>query len=168
MSRLTTIEISKQYLSFAAAHFTIFSATDRERLHGHNYRLSATFQAPVGPNGMTFDYNVFKNKLKDICIGLDEYLLLPAQSPYLNITAVDNNFVVKFGDEVMTFLQSDTLLLPILNTTVEEYSDYILGVLRDSSAVEIDQYGISRISVRVGSGDGQSGSADWSKSDATP
>ena len=163
MSRLTTIEISKQYLSFSAAHFTIFSETERERLHGHNYRVSASFQAPVGQNGMTFDYNVFKNKLKEICNSLDEYLLLPEQSPYLRIKDNNKNYEVCYGDEVMTFLKADTLLLPILNTTVEEYSNYILNILLASSKQEIDLYDIRMISIQIGSGDGQSGSTEWFK-----
>ena len=164
MARLTTIEISKQYLSFSAAHFTVFSATERERLHGHNYRVSASFQAPVGENGMTFDYNVFKNKLKEICNDLDEYLLLPEQSPHLAISASGNSYEVRYGEEVMTFLQADTLLLPIVNTTVEEYSYYILNILRETSAQEIAEYDIRMISVQIGSGDGQSGLTEWYKS----
>ena len=34
MEELTTIEIDKENLKFSAAHFTIFSGTERERLHG--------------------------------------------------------------------------------------------------------------------------------------
>ncbi len=52
MEQLTTIEVSKEYLKFSAAHFTIFSATERERLNGHNFRVSAKITEPVGPNGM--------------------------------------------------------------------------------------------------------------------
>ena len=41
MSQLATLHIDKQAHKFSAAHFTIFSETDRERLHGHNYGVSA-------------------------------------------------------------------------------------------------------------------------------
>ena len=41
MTQLTTIELSKEYLKFSAGHFTVFSATERERLHGHNFSVSA-------------------------------------------------------------------------------------------------------------------------------
>ena len=47
MSRLTTIEIAKQYLHFSAAHFTIFNATERERLHGHNFRIAVAITGEV-------------------------------------------------------------------------------------------------------------------------
>ena len=43
---LTTINICKEALKFSGAHFTIFSATDRERLHGHNFRVRAEVTAP--------------------------------------------------------------------------------------------------------------------------
>ena len=36
--KLGRIEIAKQALNFSAAHFTIFSQTEREDLHGHNFR----------------------------------------------------------------------------------------------------------------------------------
>lgn len=47
-------------LRFAAGHFTIMSATVRERLHGHNYHLKASITAPLGDSGITFDYVIFR------------------------------------------------------------------------------------------------------------
>ena len=51
MARLTTLYIDKEAHKFSAAHFTIFTATERERLHGHNYSVSARIVAPMGDNG---------------------------------------------------------------------------------------------------------------------
>jgi 6-pyruvoyltetrahydropterin/6-carboxytetrahydropterin synthase len=51
MGRLATLYIDKESHKFSAAHFTIFSATERERLHGHNYSVSAKIVAPLGDNG---------------------------------------------------------------------------------------------------------------------
>src|SRR3954453_2881336 len=62
-SAQTTIEITKDYLHFSAAHFTIFSATERENLHGHNFDVSCSLDTSVGPNGLAFDYNVVKDRL---------------------------------------------------------------------------------------------------------
>ena len=61
-STSTTIEITKDYLHFSAAHFTIFSATQRENLHGHNFDVSCSLDTVVGPNGLAFDYNVVKDR----------------------------------------------------------------------------------------------------------
>ena len=41
MTDLCTLYIDKESHKFSAAHYTIFSATERERLHGHNYSVSA-------------------------------------------------------------------------------------------------------------------------------
>jgi 6-pyruvoyltetrahydropterin/6-carboxytetrahydropterin synthase len=160
MEQLTTIEISKEYLKFSAAHFTVFSATDRERLHGHNFRVSARVTAPVGPNGMCFSYRILKDKLEALCASLDEYLLLSADSPYLRITEEGENYRVEFNGETMRFLRIDTLLLPVRNATVEEYSRYILERLLDDREL-IDGYDIREVGIKVSSGPGQWGSARW-------
>ena len=76
MEQLTTLYIDKESHKFSAAHYTIFSATERERLHGHNYSVSAKIVAPMGDNGFAADYNVYKERLARLCDGLDEYMLL--------------------------------------------------------------------------------------------
>ena len=67
MERLTTIYIDKESHKFSAAHFTIFSASKRERLHGHNFSVAARLVAPVDNNGLTGDYAVYKAQLKKLC-----------------------------------------------------------------------------------------------------
>ena len=73
MESLTTLYIDKESHKFSAAHYTIFSASERERLHGHNYSVSARIVAPMGDNGFSADYNVYKNRLAGLCDALDEY-----------------------------------------------------------------------------------------------
>ena len=82
---LTTIEISKDYLHFNSAHFTIFSATEREDLHGHTFYVRAYVTSPVDDNGLAFDYNILKSKLMALCDHLDEKVLLPERSPHLDL-----------------------------------------------------------------------------------
>ena len=64
MTQLATLHIDKQAHKFSAAHFTIFSETERERLHGHNYGVSARIVAEMGENGFSADYNVYKRCLQ--------------------------------------------------------------------------------------------------------
>ncbi|MBT8446689.1 MAG: 6-pyruvoyl tetrahydropterin synthase [Gammaproteobacteria bacterium] len=160
MTELTTIEISKENLKFSAAHFTIFSATDRERLHGHNFVVHLSLTAPVGPNGMCFSYVEIKDRMRRLCHDLDEYMILPAESPHLEISEEGNSYVVEFADERMLFLKSDCLVLPIRNTTVEEYSRYLLTELCRDRAF-IDDNDVRSLVVKVSSGPGQWGSASW-------
>jgi 6-pyruvoyl-tetrahydropterin synthase len=109
MEQLTTLYIDKESHKFSAAHFTIFSATERERLHGHNYSVSARIVAPMGDNGFSADYNVYKTRLARLCDELDEYMLLAGDSPYQTIEEAGACYRVTFAGEEMLFLQGDTL-----------------------------------------------------------
>ena len=161
MTRHTTIQIRNQYLNFSAAHFTIFSATERERLHGHNFAVRANITAAVGNDGLCFDYNVMKKKLRALCDGLDEYLLLPNHSPHLEVSCSEDgrSIIAKFADEEMTFLAADTQVLPLANITAEELSYHLLSQLIDGDLAA--RYEISDVEVFVGSGEGQSASTRW-------
>ena len=162
MQRLTTIDIEKEYLHFSSAHFTIFSATERERLHGHNFFVSVSVTAEVLDDGMCFNYNALKKTLRKECEALDEYVLLPQQSPHLDIVENPTYYKVDFDEDTMFFLKNETLLLPIVNVTIEELARYFLERLRTD-----ERYGnnpsIHEIILRVSSGPGQWGSAVWNK-----
>ena len=157
MGRLTTLYIDKEAHKFSAAHFTIFSATERERLHGHNYSVSARIVAPMGDNGFSADYNVYKNRIKALCDALDEYLILAADSKYQTVTEEGDYYRVSFNGEDMLFLRAETLLLPIVNATVEELSHYLLRGLLEQCRGE----DIAELEVCVSSGPGQRGCAEW-------
>ncbi len=155
--RLTTLHIDKEAHKFSAAHYTIFSATERERLHGHNYSVSARIVAPMGNNGFAADYNVYKQRIASLCDRLDEYMLLAGESPYQTIVDEGENYRVSFNGEHMQFLKTDTLVLPISNATVEEFSDYLLQQLLEASAGDE----LEELEVAVASGPGQRASAMW-------
>ena len=157
MEQLTTLYIDKQSHKFSAAHYTIFSATERERLHGHNYSVSVRIVAPMGDNGYAADYNVYKNRLAALCDGLDEYLLLAGESPYQQIEEAGDCYRVTFAEEQMLFLRSDSQVLPIRNATVEEFSYYLLQRLLEASADD----DLREIELCVASGPGQKGCAGW-------
>ncbi len=160
MQNLTTIEITKEDIKFSVAHFTIFSATERERLHGHNYAVHLAVTAPVGDDGICFSYKEIKTRLRDLCEQLDEYTLLPGLSPHLRIDEDAEFFVAWFNGEKIPLRKSDTLLLPIRNSTVEEFARY----MRDQFVGDerfIRERGICELTVKVSSGPGQSGSSRW-------
>lgn len=157
MTRLTTLHIDKESHKFSAAHFTIFSATERERLHGHNYSVSACIVAPMGDNGFSADYNVYKGRIKSLCDELDEYMLLAGVSPHQQIEDGGDSYRVTFNGEQMLFLKSDTLVLPVSNATVEEFSYYLLNKLLELSRGE----GLVELELGVASGPGQRASAIW-------
>jgi 6-pyruvoyltetrahydropterin/6-carboxytetrahydropterin synthase len=157
---LTRIEISKEYLNFSAGHFTIFSSTDRENLHGHNFRIRCNVTSSVGGDGMAFDYIMLKRVLRGLCDELDERLLLPDRSPHLRIERVDGMVVALFGEERLTFLERDVLLLPIRNVTIEELAELLLGRL--CARPELADLDLRDIELGVSSGAGQWAFSSWS------
>lgn len=160
MEKLTTIDITKEYLHFSAAHYTIFSSTERERLHGHNFFVSAAVTAVVQADGMCFNYSKLKDSLRELCIELDEYLLLAEHSPYQTIDEQGDNYRVVFDQDEMLFLKKDTLVLPVANITIEEMSHYLLQRLLEDSRYS-DNPDIREITLRVASGPGQWGTSQW-------
>ena len=156
---ISTIQISKDYLHFNAGHFTLFSATEREDLHGHTFYVTAEVDSPVGEDGLAFDYNLFKDALKALCDELDEKVLLPERSPHLRLTEADGYVVAEFADERIPFLPRDVLTLPVRNITVEELAPWFLQRLR--ARAEIANLDLVRVLIRVSSGPGQWAGAEW-------
>ena len=162
MTRTTVLHLRNQYLKFSAAHFTIFTATERERLHGHNFAVSASITAAVGDDGLCFDYNIMKRKLRALCERLDEYLLLPAHSPHLVVDQDETRVTATFNGETLVFPAADTLVLPVANITSEELSFFLLEQLLEGDTAA--RYAITELTVTVGSGEGQSASSRWTDS----
>lgn len=161
MRHSTTIELFKEEMKFSAGHFTIFSATERENLHGHNFNVYVSFTGSQVLNGIIIDYTILKKELIELCHKWDSIFILPARSPYLKIEETATNYVVHFAQESLIFLKRDVLLLPIENATVEEFSRLILEeLLRNRERIQQAQ--ITGIVVRVFSSPGQSASAEWS------
>ena len=160
MMQSTTIEISKEYLHFAAAHFTLFSDTERENLHGHNFQVTLDAEAPIAEDGLTFDYNILKKALKQMCDDLDEQVIMPTQSPHLQIESYDQYTYAVFNGERIPFLERDLTLLPIRNVTVEELAHYLLDTLLKRQ--EIQALDIQQMVLKCASGEGQWASASWS------
>ena len=115
----------------------------------------------MGENGFSADYNVYKTRIAELCEALDEYVLLAGNSLFQSIVEEGDNYLVKFGEDAMRFLRSDTLVLPIVNATVEEFSFYLLTQLQAASEGE----GLHEIEVCVASGPGQKGCAIWRAAD---
>ncbi len=156
---LTRIDISKEYLNFSAGHFTIFSASERENLHGHNFQVRCSVTAAVGANGMAFDYVLLKRVLRELCDELDERMLLPERSPHLRLEREGDMVWARFGEERIPFLERDCLPLPIRNATIEELAALLLARLRDRP--ELRDRDLRAVELGVSSGSGQWAFSHW-------
>lgn len=124
---LYRIELEKENFKFSSSHFTIFGEGKAERLHGHNYYCSAEILLDgLDPKlGLAFDFNLVKPMIRDITESLDEFVLVPQQSPFLNVEASETSVRVTMGAKEYVFPKEDTRLLPLVNISSEELARYI-------------------------------------------
>src|SRR3989344_3655800 len=157
-----TLEFHGQQFNFSAGHFTIFSATEREPLHGHNYHVEAKVTANMDKTGLCFDYRIFEKYFSQLLAPLDSHFLLPAHSPYLSIEEQEDYYIAHFNQEKIPFLKKDVVILPIANITLEALSQWIIGQLtKDEGFMKVHQ--ITRISVKIFNGPHHASKAHWEK-----
>jgi 6-pyruvoyltetrahydropterin/6-carboxytetrahydropterin synthase len=154
------IELQKEAMHFSAGHFTIFSETEREPFHGHNYQVGVALHTWIDEKGLSFDYRFYKQHLQMLCKKLHQTFLIPGKSPYLTWKEENGYVWFSFNNEKIPFLPSDITILPISNITVEELSKwFIQELLKD--AKQLQEHRIHKIVVKIFSGPGQSGSTSW-------
>ncbi len=124
--------VSKDYFKFNAAHFIAYPGF-RERLHGHNYRVSVRVEGALGAEGYVVDFGDIKRATRSICGLMDERVLVPMKSDCLDIT-VDAGQVEMVSEDGSRFSlpQGDCVLLPIVHSSAEELAAYVGEQLRDS------------------------------------
>ena len=159
---LTVIEIKHATMKFAAAHFTIFSSTDREPLHGHNYTVEVCLTTTKPVHGLNFDYRFYREIIVKLCLSLDKQCLLPKNSPYLLIEENEAHVNCTFNHEKMSLLKHDVKLMPIQNITIEELSSWFLDQLL-SEQDHINSDCINNITVKVNNSPYQSGIVQWER-----
>ena len=157
--RLSVIELFKENMKFSAGHFTIFSSTQREKMHGHNYTVHAAITAIIEDEGLSFDYRFYKNKIYQLCRELNGFFLIPSYSKYLKVTVLERSCHLLFGDEEFLFPINDVRILPLVNITVEELSKWFLDRLVENKE-ELQENHIEAITIKVFSSPGQCGSTN--------
>src|SRR4051812_36676618 len=131
------IHLGKESFKFSCTHFTIFGATRGERLHGHNYQVRCSIEVnQIDPKlGMAFDFNVVKPVIKNLCDSLDERILIPTQSPYLELSELGSQQLkVVFNKKEYVFPIEDVRKLPIVNITSEELARFFCKALKTEIA----------------------------------
>jgi 6-pyruvoyltetrahydropterin/6-carboxytetrahydropterin synthase len=160
VSRFATVEIHKEELKFSGGHFMIFSATERETMHGHDYQINVAFDTLIETNGLSFDCRYYRQKLLNLCAKLDYHFILPMRSEFLRLEETTDKWVVHFNNEVMEFIKRDAVPLAITNVTLEEISNWFLQQLL-LDAAELQAHKIFGITVKAFNGRGESGSTHW-------
>ena len=161
MARTTTIELHKEEMKFSAGHFTIFSATHRENLHGHNFTVHVALTGEVGDDGLMADYGPLKQAVIARCKAWNETFFLPERSRHLRLERDANgNHRAYFNGEELHFLARDVTLLPAANVTLEElarvFGEELVG---DGAGMARDH--VTRLVVKCASGPGQWATWEW-------
>lgn len=162
MSYLSTVELQKESMKFSAGHTTIFSATEREPLHGHMYGVYLALTTIIEENGMTFDYRYYKKRIHELCKQLNQTFLMPQFSPFMEYSEDADYYYFTFNHKKIPFLREDVTLMPLTNITVEELSRWFVNELI-SDKDELDKNRIQKIVVKIASAPGQSASHKWKR-----
>ncbi|MFV8753813.1 6-pyruvoyl trahydropterin synthase family protein [Nannocystaceae bacterium ST9] len=157
----TTIDLFKEEMKFSAGHFTIFSADQRENLHGHNFTVQVSLTGEVDDNGMLADYGRYKRLIIQSCQRWNETFMLPGESPHLKIERDEaGDIVARFAGETLRFLARDVTILPIRNVTLEELARHF-GELLIGAGDQLRSDRVSSVRVKCSSGPGQLCSWSW-------
>ncbi|NVB38952.1 6-carboxytetrahydropterin synthase [Pseudenhygromyxa sp. WMMC2535] len=162
--RLTTIELFKEEMKFSAGHFTIFSASERENLHGHNFTVYAALTGRVGRDGLMADYGPFKRQLRQMCAAWNETLLLPERSPHLRLEREGDELRAHYDGTVMRFMARDVTPIPVANVTIEELAR-LFGERLTEDPQGLLGLGIEAVTVKCASGPGQWATWTWARDD---
>jgi 6-pyruvoyltetrahydropterin/6-carboxytetrahydropterin synthase len=127
--------VSKDYFKFNAAHFMAYPGF-RERLHGHNYRVSVRIEGRLGADGYVLDFGDIKKAARRICDEMDERLIVPMTSDVLRIERADGQVLILTEDGArFSIPESDCVLLPIAHSSAEELATYVCGRLVSEIAI---------------------------------
>jgi 6-pyruvoyltetrahydropterin/6-carboxytetrahydropterin synthase len=127
------VQVSKDYLVFASAHFITFRGHQCETLHGHNYRVGVAVEGSVDAEAFfVLDFSVLKQITRRFVDEIDHKVLLPTQNPKLAFHEDGDRLRVDyFGRPTYVFPRRDCALLPIQNSTAEMLAQYLGAQVRD-------------------------------------
>jgi len=150
-----SIRVAKDDQVFSASHFITLGDEECERLHGHDYRVTAEVRGNLDASCCVVDFILLRSLLREIIADLDHCVLLPIEYSRICIDSGPKEVEVTCDDLRWVFPQRDCKLLPLANTTTERLAEYIArrllanlseqsGARVDSLKVEIEEcYGVS-------------------------
>ena len=153
MSHKVTVE--RNTLRFSAAHFTTFGG-DCEPLHGHNYDVFIELEGALSSDAWVFDFVELKRVAANICKRLDHRFLLASKNPHLDVTELDGEIEIAFGERRYVMPKGDIEALPIDNTTAERLAEWFAGTLA-GDLKSLGAANIQTITVGVEEAPGQAG-----------
>ena len=127
------VQVSKDYLVFASAHFITFRGHQCESLHGHNYRVGVAVEGAVDSECLfVLDFSVLKQITRRLVDEIDHKVILPRLNSKLSFREEGDRIAVDyFGKPTYVFPRTDCALLDIQNSTAEMLAQYLGTRVRD-------------------------------------
>jgi 6-pyruvoyltetrahydropterin/6-carboxytetrahydropterin synthase len=121
------VQVSKDYLVFASAHFITFRGHQCESLHGHNYRVGVAVEGAVDSECLfVLDFSVLKQITRRLVDEIDHKVILPRLNSKLSFREDGDRIAVDyFGKPTYVFPRTDCALLDIQNSTAEMLAQYL-------------------------------------------
>jgi 6-pyruvoyltetrahydropterin/6-carboxytetrahydropterin synthase len=140
------IQVSRAEHKFSCAHMTVFPGGRKERLHGHNYTVSVALDLGGIAFAELIDFGAIKREVAGLCAEWRERTLVAERNPETSVRRAGGELEVVVCGQRYVLPESDALLLPLDNTTVEALSALwaellatrLAGVLRNSVAVGLE------------------------------
>jgi 6-pyruvoyl-tetrahydropterin synthase len=146
--------VSKESFKFNAAHFIAYPGF-RERLHGHNYRVSVRMEGPVGDDGYVVDFGDIKRATREVCASLNERVIVPMLSDVIHINVDDAEVRMTCEDGMrFSFPRADCVLLDIRHSSAEELAAFLGERLKAELPILLER-GVRVLEVGVAEAPGQ-------------
>lgn len=132
------VQVCKDYLVFASAHFITFRGHQCETLHGHNYRVGVMVEGAVdGECLFVLDFSILKRIVRQLVDAIDHKVLLPTRNPKLGYRHEGDRVHVDYFDKpTYVFPTADCAMLPVQNSTAEMLAEYLGNQVRAQLAAE--------------------------------
>lgn len=153
------VSVSKDYLTFSAAHFLAIPGHKCERLHGHNYVVTVTVEGEVdAATGFVVDFAVLKRVLRPTIDRLDHRVLVPTGGRHVRLRVEGARAAVEYGGaERFVFPTEHVAPVDVPATTAELLAEMLAGAVRSGLEVE-GVRGVRAITLDVEESPGQRGS----------
>jgi 6-pyruvoyltetrahydropterin/6-carboxytetrahydropterin synthase len=127
----SSVSVSKDYLTFSAAHFLTIPGHKCESLHGHNYVVTVVVGGPIDRvTGFVVDFAIVKRIVRPLIEPLDHRVLVPTRNPAVTIdTEPDLTTIGYRGARRFVFPTAHVSLVPVTDTTAEILAEYLAAAV---------------------------------------